>query len=516
VVIAANSVALIVAGLVAWRLVSRARAIEAALAKEEAPFLQRGFVEIATNALTATRSIGADVPGGSCFVVAATDGAAVVAQEGSTSVHATGSAAWCACSGGHVAFEAQAAGEAPIGLAILRIEARAIGGPLARAWLDFAPGAWGDGGSECADGQLDAWIGDGRLPKSVPEQAGDEWFSSVPSREPLRTAGFRVIAEVPGNRPFGAVDAAGGDCMLAIGPEGDSLSLRATGGARLVSRAPGALAWCDSRATTSTVWHEGSTPVAVLAVAASRVGGLLGVRECADQASVSLPPEAVWLREEDLPADAEALLRASAVQGAASGPLPREPGAPDPAIVAFALPRGTRTASEPSTAAVACDPSTDEHASIRETICAAAVPVTWWRLSDAPAAVARAPLPFWLAALELHHEPDAVARIPELVTLARRLVRTGFEPTVLESVTEVADGVRVTGRAGEDAVVAVGVGPKPPWVFPYSDGVPWDLGDAPRVVPLHPGASVRLASSSPSNVPIEKRRTIVFRHVAHP
>jgi hypothetical protein len=87
---------------------------------------------------------------------------------------------------------------------------------------------------------------------------------------------------------------------------------------------------------------------------------------------------------------------------------------------------------------------------------------------------------------------------------------------VLEGVTELADGVRVTGRAGEDAVVAVGIVPKPPWVFPYTDAVPWDLGDAPRVVELRPGATVKLISSPPPNAPLDKRRTIVFRRAAHP
>ena len=74
--------------------------------------------------------------------------------------------------------------------------------------------------------------------------------------------------------------------------------------------------------------------------------------------------------------------------------------------------------------------------------------------------------------------------------------------------------MRVVGRAGEDAIVAVGLGPKPPWAFPYSDAVPWDLGDEPRVVALQPGLAVKLTSTPPPNAPIEKRRTIVFRHAA--
>jgi hypothetical protein len=149
-------------------------------------------------------------------------------------------------------------------------------------------------------------------------------------------------------------------------------------------------------------------------------------------------------------------------------------------------------------------------------VCAVAAPVSWWRKTDAPAAFAQAPLPFWLSLLDSHHEPDAIARIPELLALARRLLHAGFEPTVLEGVTELNEGVRVVGRAGEDQVVAVGLGPKPPWVFPYTDGLAWDLGDPPRIVALQPGLAVKLASSPPPNAPLEKRRTIVFRHAARP
>jgi len=71
--------------------------------------------------------------------------------------------------------------------------------------------------------------------------------------------------------------------------------------------------------------------------------------------------------------------------------------------------------------------------------------------------------------------------------------------------------VRIVGRAGEDAIVAVGVGPRTPWVFPYTDHVPWDLGDRPAIVSVKPGESVKLTASPPPNAPEDKRRTVVFR-----
>jgi hypothetical protein len=65
-------------------------------------------------------------------------------------------------------------------------------------------------------------------------------------------------------------------------------------------------------------------------------------------------------------------------------------------------------------------------------------------------------------------------------------------------------------------VVAVGLAPNPPWVQPYSDGAPWDLGDAPRVIPLQPGSAVTLGAAAHASTPIDKRRTVVFRHSIRP
>jgi hypothetical protein len=519
--VAANATALAVAGWVGWRLTVRTRSIRAALAAAEAPFQSRGYAQIGNNALTARRTLGADVPGSSCFVAIATGGATVLAREGTTSVQAKGSVAWCACAPGHTTVEVTAADPGALpGLALLRVEARALGGPLARGWVDAppdaSPGAWGGGGDECADATLDDWIADGRAPRPPVEPVQEEWFARDARRDSLRRSGFRVVGSAEAGRPFGVVDAKAGDCMLAVGSEGASLSVRETGGVRLLSRIDGSLAWCDSQATVATVWNEGRGGVVVLAAPALRVGGLLGARECADAAGIAVAPEAAWLRDDDLSWDAEALLRASGLSGGTSAMLPGEPGAADTTLTALVSSRSARVASAPTSTTVACDPAPYAGAAVHESICAAAAAVAWWRVGDAPAASAHAPLPFWLSALETHREADAIARVPELVTLARRLRRDGFEPTLLEGVTELPDGVRIVGRAAEDAVVAVGIAPRPPWVFPYSDGVAWDLGDAPRVIALQPGASVKLVSHPPPNAPLEKRRTIVFRRAAHP
>ena len=183
-------------------------------------------------------------------------------------------------------------------------------------------------------------------------------------------------------------------------------------------------------------------------------------------------------------------------------------------VVGVTLAPGAAIAPDPPSTAFACDPPLAPATGIRESICAQVAPVSWWHRGDAKAGGARATLPPWLSTLDSHHEPDAVARIPEMLTLARHLAREGFEPTLLEGVTELAEGVRVIGRGGEDAVVAIGLNPGPPWTLPYfaAGTAPWDLGDAPRVVPLEPGKSVTLVASPPSSASLEKRRTVVFRH----
>jgi hypothetical protein len=290
------------------------------------------------------------------------------------------------------------------------------------------------------------------------------------------------------------------------------------------------LARCDAEAATMTVWREGASPVVVLAVPAASVGGMLGVRECAEWAGLHLTPGAVWLSDADLPWDAGSLLRASVrastppelsppSSGGAtitSAVLPIEPGAPDARLVALALSPGARVGSDPSMAQAACDPPLGVEGLMRHSVCVHAGPATWWRKGDELAAAARGPLPFWLSALERSHEPDAVAQIPKLLTLARRLGAAGYAPTMLEGVTELADGVRIVGRADEDAIVAVGLVATQPWVFPFTDQMPWALGDSPRVIPLQPGESVKLTASPLPQAPPERRRTVVFRHIAHP
>jgi hypothetical protein len=509
-VMAANAVALTFAGIVVWQLVARAGRIRGALARDEAPFLARGFEEIASNQLTARSALEADAPDSSCFVAIATEGNVVVHSAEST-FSGGRSVGWCGCTRDHVKIEASGTGETPTGLALLRIDGNLGGGPLARAWLTARPAAWGEGGAECADAMVDGWIADHHWPR--PALDGAE-LASVAGAAQLAAAGFHPASVIAEGTPFSVVDAIAGDCELAIAP-GRELSLRTTGGARPIEHAHGAMIWCASLPETLSVWVTAGTGRAViLAAPASRLGGLLGAREGARDAGYAVSNEATWLRVEDQGWDATSILRASTITDVNTGPVPTEPGAPDLRVAAIVTSPSAAVTWEPLLAAVACDPPAGGRTN--ESVCVPTVASTLWRKGDAPAWAARGALPLWMSTLAQRHEPDAVALLPELLELARRLTRQGFEPTTFEGVTELKGGVRVVGRAGEDAVVAVGIAPGPPWVLPYSDRVPWDLGDAPRIIPLQPGTAVTLTASAPTSVPLDKRRTVVFRHSVRP
>lgn len=503
-VILAGAIALAVAGVVVWRLLTRLYAIHVSLERGEAPFRAAGLTEMASNELTGHRTLEADGPAASCFVALA-PGATIRARQATMSLEARGSAGWCACAPGRVLLETTGGD----GLSLLRIDARAIGGPLARPWVGFTPSVWGDADTDCAEASLDEWIG-ARQP--APPVIDDSWLAVSPARAPLKRAGFRLVSRVDPARPFGVVRSTAGDCMIATAGAGDVLSLRVAGGARPIAGAHGPIAWCDAAAAVTSVWREGRGEVTVIAAPGSRVGGMLGARECARDAGMTLA--ATWLRDVDLGWSAGSLLRASSLSDVATAELPTTPGAPEARIAAIALSRAAHATFSPSDTLVACDPPRDSTPAELTMVCASVGPVAWWSRADGPAFAARAPLPTWLSILASQRARDALGHIPPMLALSRRLAREGFEPTILEGVEELTEGVRVVGRAGEDAVVAVGLAPKSPWVFPLTDGVPWHLGDPPRVVELRPGAAVKLVSLPTPSSPLDKRRTVVFRRAA--
>ena len=511
-VVVANMIAVGLAGYVASRLFSRTSAIRAALERDEAVFVTHGYTEIASNEITARTTLEKDAPESSCFVAIATRGPLHV-RAGDIDAQAAHSVGWCECTPSHVTLETTAASGPAPGLALLRIDSRAVGGAFARSWFAVAAEKWADTSASCAEAMLDVWIGDGKVPKPPPR---DGSLDAIAGGKTLHANGFDLVAQLADDHPFAFVDSRAGDCAIAISP-GGALSLRTTGGERVIHSAPQTMAWCSSSALPLTVWRDAgsSAPIIVAAAHADRVGGLLGTSESAREAGLTLGPETTWLRPGDGPWEASAILHASKLDASAGSAVSAEPGTADPRVTALVYSAATRLKWAPDSTAVVCDPPLAASSAFAESVCNAISPVAWWRDGDAPAYAAHAALPFWLSTLDGHHEPDAMARIPELLALARTLARRGFEPTVLEGVTELPTGVRVVGRAGEDAVVAVGLAPRPPWALPYTDGDAWELGEPPRVVELQPGSSVTLTSSPPPSTTVDKRRTVVFRRVSH-
>ncbi len=498
-------------GVIGWKLGVRASRLRESIAHEEVPFLAEGYEQVASNGVTGALTLDADAPGASCFVAVATEGNVTV-HTPAGALPGARSVGWCSCAAGHVTLGAAGA-TSTAGLALLRIDGNVAGGPLARAWTATPPAAWGEGGAECADVMLDAWIADHRWPR--PASTGTE-LTSVSGGGPLAAIGFHVSTAVADGTPFAVVDAAAGDCTLALAP-GRDLSLRRTGGTRPIEHARDAMLWCGSVAETFTVWVEGGGRATIVSAPATRLGGLLGASEGVRIAGYTVTRETSWLRAEDQGWEAMNVLRASTVGEVVTGPLPMVPAtSADMRVAAIVAPPSASVTWEPSLAAVACEPPIGPGSAPVESVCVPTIPSKLWQKGDAPGFAARGATPLWMSALAQRHEREVAALLPELLALARRLGREGFEPTTFEGVTELPDGVRVVGRAGEDAVVAVAIVPDPPWVLPYSSGAPWDLGDAPRVIALKPGSSVTLKASAPLITPRDKRRTVVFRHAMHP
>src|SRR5262249_28477684 len=132
--------------------------------------------------------------------------------------------------------------------------------------------------------------------------------------------------------------------------------------------------------------------------------------------------------------------------------------AQDARIVAMSLaPGGSWAADRRGDIPYFCDPRTDGK-SVFQAVCAELAPQTW-RPTGALGAlgVAQAPLPVWLTVFAGVKDPELPKSLVALLVLARRLRGDGFEPTTLAGVVEEPSGVSVIGRAGDDAVVAVGL-----------------------------------------------------------
>jgi len=487
-------------GFFAWRALAARRAHEQAIAPLVARYTALGFDEL-PSALTAPQDrVSVSTIAGDCYAFVASDGAQVYVESPSARADAQSEAVMCTCSSGTVTARANGVVRA------LHIAGSAFGGTIgfafARQGKDVHPVLAMDGA--CNDDMVAAFARGKRYPKQAADGA---WLAAHPA---LAAAGFTTFATAPPSSPAVFVESPAARCYVAS--SGNDLSLWMLGSSieKPIEHVRGPIAWCTAKEATFIVERTGvPSSIAVVSAPSARVGGVLGLREIARAADLHVEP---WTRADERGALAMDTLRASVV--------------PDPVATACETIDPAR-AKDARVLLFVGAPLTTNDLDFRcapalgapEALCVEARSLAWHApppKSDAdpsPCAVAYGALPYWMSALGESRDASQELLDAELalVAFARKLTARGFFPGVIEGVTEKSDSVEILGRSGDDAIVAVGLWPAPPFVHPYTDGASWTLDGEPRVIPVRGGERVTLSVPRGSVVPIDKRRTVVFR-----
>jgi hypothetical protein len=507
-VVAASALA-IAAMLVRYH--ARSKDLDAKLDAVSAAYTQLGFSVVASSTLRAPDRVEASVEPGCMIAVALGENPSLKVDHGTTTVRGQKSIAWCTCAPENVALSFSADPPKEGGLRILRAEGKIVGGSVGLRFLQPAPGVVAAGAEECGAEYFDGWIADKRHP---PTNVDEKWLETDAGRKQLLAAGLRGVAGAPPEMPFAVVEPVAKHCFVAMSTAAtDSLSLRVPGGDRPIANVKGAIAWCDARDARFVVEREGLGELFVLAAPSTLVGGMLGLRDILAQAGARVA--AAWVRHDDLPEDAMDVMRSMGIGDPklAIAGVDKKETVPNARIVALSqVEPGVIAVDTPPETFWECAPSLDDKP--LQALCVQSRPQSWRTSGASPAGVAQATLPSWMSLLEPFNDPALVHAEHQLLVLARALKRQRFEPTTLEGVTEQPRGAEVLGRAGEDAVVAIVLAPVAPWAFPLTDGEPWKLGDAPRVVPLKPGDKIQLTATPPPVGAKDARRTVVFRRQA--
>lgn len=487
----------VVALLFAWRSKQKQRDDAfAALERDDAAI---GFKEV--DGLEG-KSITFDTDDRACYaIVAGPDGvgAGVTVERGAQKTVARGGAVLCACGVESVVVTAD------VVVRVLRASSDSLGGVRALAFQ--LPRRTRVPGSDACDAdQFSAWIRAGNPPRGVVRKGVLE------AHPLLGELGFDSLAGTAAPFPFAVLGPRADRCYVAIAEkEGTTLSLTPMDGAAVIS-GKRALGVCDAKGEPWLVGREGEEgEVDVVSVEGKRIGGLLGFRETLQSAGIDAT---LWVRDDQHGFFAEETLRASLVpdpKHVPSGAL-RAAQALDARVVALSVKGGRMyVADGDADVAFQCEPTLRPESP--ETVCVQTKAQSWHLPTpDTVGAIAYGPLPFWMSGHESVKSAEVLAPELDLLSLARRLAARGFEPTIIEGINEKPTGVEILGRSSEDAVVAVGVWPAPPWVYTYTDGPRWNLEDEPRVIPLRGGDKVLLAANPLPNVAPAQRRTVVFRH----
>ena len=479
-------------------------------------FRPYGFTAIDTSLRGSTGAVEATAEPG-CLLAVSTDTKPVTITRAGVSLPSAAPALFCTCTIERIAVSSPVG--AGGGIALLRADAALIGGSRAFAYAPFKPASTLIVDEPCSEASLDAWIDAKRYPHPAVD---DAWLGAANVRAPLAAAGFHVVALGRGDLPFVVIEMPKESCLIATSASPDDrLGLRLKGGLTFDAEGKATIGRCAQNEATVVLSREGTGEVAALVAPAASVGGLLGLREVG--AAAGLPLSAGAVPAADRAWDAKQLLLASAIPEVtiSAAAAPDVPFDADARIVAlsFETPGALSADLAPpvhSTCEPALDPTTLK--TTRESVCVFSGPQKWRTGSggDATGGLARSKYPFWLYTMQGINDPAALAALAKLLKLARHLGREGFKPTTFEALIEKGNGVEVLGRTGEDAVVAVGVGPSDPWVYPLTEDADWSLDGPPQIALVKPLEKITLVTELKKLPPIHTRRTVVFRRQAKP
>ena len=365
----------------------------------------------------------------------------------------------------------------------------------------------------CADAAFATWAqseGHGRL-----ESIGERLKEAL---KPLEQESFSVHGVFSPEMRFAVVPTRAQRCYLAV-PFGDKapVTLRNTEGRRVVKDSTDALGWCSySKDRAYSVWRKqlGPPRMLVVEIAATRVGGLTGLREAASRHGTKKMHGI--LEVEDLQADAVAALLASGVgestlvRGEATG----LPGKANSRVVAFGL--FDTSSFLPDVAprvSVACDPPARPEADFQTYVCVQARPQRWRREGSVETqGAAEGRLPFWLSMYEGVDDESALVAVAKLLAFSRRMKLLGFEPTTTDGVKDSAFGAEILGRPNKKQALAVGLTARPPWVHPLTHTSAWELDGELVIADVEPDAAIKVRSRSGTlGADANTRRVVVWR-----
>lgn len=466
-----------------------------------------GFTALETSLRGSTGHIAA-TPEPGCLLAVSTDTKPVSITRSGVAVSTAAPALFCTCATERVVVASPVGAEG--GIALLRADAALLGGSRAFAYAPFKPASTLLLDEPCSEASLDAWIEAKRYPHPPVD---DAWLAAAPGRAALLASGFHVVAVARADLPFLVVEVPKESCIVATSAQpSDRLGLRMKGESPLVAEGRGTIARCAQTEATVVLSREGAGAITVL-VGPATVGGIVGLREVAASAGLLISASAVPTTERAW--DAKQLLLASAIPEAiiTTGSAPDVPPDLDARIVALSLETLNAITFEVAPdVRSSCVPALD--AKPREALCVFSGPQKWRSPGSGEGAaggLARSKLPFWLYTMQGVKDPAALVAISKLIALARVLGRAGFAPTTLEALVERPNGVEVLGRTGEDAVVAVGVGPSDPWIYTLAEDASWTLDDPPQISLVKPLEKTTLVTSLTKLPPLTTRRTVVFR-----